>query len=182
MDTSRIVAGSPPQVRGKLLSLQVLFVCTRITPAGAGKTVTRMPKGFWKQDHPRRCGENSDVASDILGVYGSPPQVRGKLYSNQIANLQSRITPAGAGKTCLRRPRSIFGKDHPRRCGENAAKVFQRLPYKGSPPQVRGKRFTQNWESLRNRITPAGAGKTVTRAGDTTGETDHPRRCGENEL
>ena len=73
--------------------------CTRITPAGAGKTVQRQllpnkPHGSPPQvrgkpsalrallaseeDHPRRCGENNSGLNVLKAVAGSPPQVRGK--------------------------------------------------------------------------------------------------------
>ena len=52
---------------------------------------------------------------------GSPPQVRGKLFLNFCRNLDSGITPAGAGKTVTSLLRHNRLKDHPRRCGENRA-------------------------------------------------------------
>ena len=51
-------AGSPPQVRGKLLPVLFLGFFAGITPAGAGKTVFRELDKRTNQDHPRRCGEN----------------------------------------------------------------------------------------------------------------------------
>ena len=91
--------GSPPQVRGKLSrSFGVKTVC-RITP--------------------RRCGENKTYIHLQAGSKGSPPQVRGKrrLICTKFDEL--RITPAGAGKTLLRRHCRHHIQDHPRRCGEN---------------------------------------------------------------
>ena len=51
----------------------------RITPAGAGKTLTDFFGVNFHQDHPRRCGENQDFFSGFGLTAGSPPQVRGKL-------------------------------------------------------------------------------------------------------
>ena len=45
---------------------------------------------------------------------------------------------------------------------------------------MRGKRFTRNWEALRNRITPAYAGKTIGEHCEARKTRDHPRVCGEN--
>ena len=71
----------------------------RITPAGAGKTEFAPLSVHVTEDHPRRCGENLNIAIYVLKDIGSPPQVRGK----QLAELGEipavRITPAGAGKT-----------------------------------------------------------------------------------
>ena len=51
--------------------------------------------------------------------------------------------------------------DHPRRCGENVYNELLRQDDEGSPPQVRGKRLTVECNEKTDRITPAGAGKTL---------------------
>ena len=70
--------------------------------------------------------------------------------------------------------------DHPRRCGENACHCGHTCGYQGSPPQVRGKQRCIQAVGYRQRITPAGAGKTGCTARMDYACTDHPRRCGEN--
>ena len=52
-------------------------------------------------------------------MMGSPPQVRGKLEDKMRVYIESRITPAGAGKTHGYGQTRRRGQDHPRRCGEN---------------------------------------------------------------
>ena len=79
-----LTLGSPPQVRGKLISTVL--------------------QGITQRDHPRRCGENLE---DKMRVY-----------------IESRITPAGAGKTFLLCHLPEFFQDHPRRCGENVNRVL----------------------------------------------------------
>ena len=74
-----VVAGSPPQVRGKLGEWEQRKPIYRITPAGAGKTARVHPELFAVKDHPRRCGENFPI---VFAVFQC-----------------ARITPAGAGKT-----------------------------------------------------------------------------------
>ena len=74
-------------------------IYARITPAGAGKTITLYSR---KANH-----------------VGSPPQVRGKLHRPAIEIHKVRITPAGAGKTGTSKILDCIMKDHPRRCGEN---------------------------------------------------------------
>ena len=114
-----VSAGSPPQVRGKLLHRWAVCRTKRITPAGAGKTpygATICPK---LQDHPRRCGENVHHVRKLTFPAGSPPQVRGKPDRVLAKSEQIRITPAGAGKTFVFKHRFPPSKDHPRRCGEN---------------------------------------------------------------
>ena len=94
-----LLAGSPPQVRGKLRSEVFMIVTFRITPAGAGKTTNPQIQKINAQDHPRRCGENDAGDYFINYVMGSPPQVRGKHVVGTSQLFSRRITPAGAGKT-----------------------------------------------------------------------------------
>ena len=172
--------GSPPQVRGKLNRWTKLHKETGITPAGAGKTTRTITEVQHEQDHPRRCGENCLGALVPAVCTGSPPQVRGKPVRVQQVCNKIRITPAGAGKTW------VFGFlwrarwDHPRRCGENRCRAIGTPPNRGSPPQVRGKRKSVRCRSAADRITPAGAGKTLYLHRQQNLRKDHPRRCGEN--
>ena len=52
----------------------------------------------------------------------------------------------------------------------------------GSPPQVRGKPTIEKTQSIKHRITPAGAGKTTIYNKSFRTPQDHPRRCGENDI
>ena len=156
----RLIGGSPPQVRGKRISSTNFIFISGITPAGAGKTFRLSPAKIAAEDHPRRCGENIHISADFFAHIGSPPQVRGKRGTKPTMTKDQRITPAGAGKTTYSANYQCASKDHPRRCGENAASTAFMLAASGSPPQVRGKRSGTNIYS-------------------SVGS-DHPRRCGEN--
>ena len=71
--------GSSPQVRGKPSRSRRRETRSRLIPAGAGKTIgVSFPDSF-STAHPRRCGENPGCIKDTKCVYGSSPQVRGKL-------------------------------------------------------------------------------------------------------
>ena len=111
--------GSPPQVRGKLIHIPPSSQGKRITPAGAGKTKIKIATEINVGDHPRRCGENSSKPDCRSRALGSPPQVRGKRRTNSSEVKETRITPAGAGKTRPQRQAQCQRRDHPRRCGEN---------------------------------------------------------------
>ena len=93
-------------------------------------------------------------------MQGSPPQVRGKLENPSLRRGTVRITPAGAGKTKNEKVFHVLKQDHPRRCGENAAKNIAGTQRLGSPPQVRGKLGQCGCCVADAGITPAGAGKT----------------------
>ena len=137
-------SGSPPQVRGKLMSVHTPMPRFRITPAGAGKTISVTKLQALMRDHPRRCGENFCDSFPHHPCRGSPPQVRGKLPPlSQICR---------------------HDKDHPRRCGENQNFPQAHRSISGSPPQVRGKLTEFRHPPCSPRITPAGAGKTLKRS------------------
>ena len=91
--------GSPPQVRGKQDNPPTVLPEAGITPAGAGKTSICAVRQADTEDHPRRCGENTPHTSMLPDAVGSPPQVRGKHYTNGVDVALAGITPAGAGKT-----------------------------------------------------------------------------------
>ena len=173
-------SGSPPQVRGKRARHLVTYLHDGITPAGAGKTIMMIHDIIKIKDHPRRCGENRCIHWYDWDDIGSPPQVRGKPAADYRRYHQRRITPAGAGKTRGDKKCRIANRDHPRRCGENESLENQSVLLIGSPPQVRGKLPSIICGNASTRITPAGAGKTKGKRGDTHYKQDHPRRCGEN--
>ena len=156
--------GSPPQVRGKLFVTPFLLAVSRITPAGAGKTMCNHIFFCTTRDHPRRCGENLSQSNSGIGESGSPPQVRGKLFQNAGVAKKTWITPAGAGKTVKVGRPEIRDQDHPRRCGENISRCIFSCTMLGSPPQVRGKRLPTCSRYVLLGITPAGAGKTLKRS------------------
>ena len=86
-------------MRGKPDKKERLVSDEGITPAGAGKTL------------------NDEYI--ITLQLGSPPQVRGKLFSVRLVAFPYGITPAGAGKTNYIPFTATDAEDHPRRCGEN---------------------------------------------------------------
>ena len=85
-------------MRGKVIYHVGVDPHRRITPAYAGKRWQRLPPRSERQDHPRLCGEKTNEAITQLGVWGSPPPMRGK-----------------AEFRCQGFPEI---QDHPRLCGE----------------------------------------------------------------
>ena len=106
--------------------------------------------------------------------------MRGKPEAVAKLRRDTGITPAGAGKTSTRRYTTSPTWDHPRRCGENVVRTADLRHRRGSPPQVRGKLNRTLKRHSRDRITPAGAGKTNASRRKEISLPDHPRRCGEN--
>ena len=177
------------------------FTSTRITPAGAGKTISAACRTREPWDHPRRCGENIVREPFYWYIVGSPPAYAGKTVLKHISCFLLRDHPRGCGENfrpartaCIRRgsPPRMRGKrgrrnehivtdmDHPRGCGENLVSPEQILHNIGSPPRMRGKHSVRVLLQQRVGITPADAGKTPLAWASAICQEDHPRGCGEN--
>ena len=154
----------------------------RITPACAGKSFS-FPGSIAKiKDHPRVCGEKAENRGAGQWMRGSPPRVRGKVYSPVSESRIQRITPACAGKrrdaVCGRG----CGQDHPRVCGEKHIEEHVSSISQGSPPRVRGKDKRSLMMVRRLGITPACAGKRYHQNVAEFLDGDHPRVCGEKNI
>ena len=131
--------GSPPRVRGKRSKEVPELKAPGITPACAGKTQKVCGLRLLWRDHPRVCGENTNLETFSGNKKGSPPRVRGKPALRRSFCAYSGITPACAGKTLYRSSTDQETWDHPRVCGENLISPKKSLLTLGSPPRVRGK-------------------------------------------
>ena len=94
-----IAMGSPPRVRGTANSQIIKAEPHRITPAGAGNRVSTLHLTQRPWDHPRGCGEQSQIDNEDGSVSGSPPRVRGTVQTTLVRFAICRITPAGAGNS-----------------------------------------------------------------------------------
>ena len=134
------------------------------------------------RDHPRGCGEQTASAASAAFTSGSPPRVRGTVYSDVLFIVEQGITPAGAGNRFHLPCGDHSAKDHPRGCGEQF-KIFQlSTANEGSPPRVRGTGNSRKKTQGRDRITPAGAGNRDCRDCPAVLYWDHPRGCGEQQA
>ena len=154
--------GSPPPMRGKGCSHDAGVIDPRITPAYAGKS-----RGLYRwcsghQDHPRLCGEKSNLLSLISVSTGSPPPMRGKASNHATMYINNRITPAYAGKSFVYKSEVQYNEDHPRLCGEKCNALCKPDCRTGSPPPMRGKVVDFDHVIAEDRITPAYAGKSCT--------------------
>ena len=153
------VPGSPPPMRGKV-------------DVGIMEPIRN-------QDHPRLCGEKPDWDGLDKTAQGSPPPMRGKGQPNTRSSVTSGITPAYAGKSRkFSRPVWVTG-DHPRLCGEKRFLLIKHMFVYGSPPPMRGKGGYISPPLSRVGITPAYAGKSITKLTESAMCQDHPRLCGE---
>ena len=100
-------------------------VCSRITPAYAGKSAAGDEVERIHKDHPRLRGEKDEEVDFHILAAGSPPLTRGKVYDMMIERVCSRITPAYAGKSshicfCIN-----TNGDHPRLRGEKMSRLIK---------------------------------------------------------
>ena len=173
------VWGSPPRGRGKATDSIDLYVTSRITPAWAGKRSTALWPGVTAWDHPRVGGEKLDFATTPVRTLGSPPRGRGKAPPVKMKPSTPRITPAWAGKRGQYRRPGRAHRDHPRVGGEKYNSSVERNHKRGSPPRGRGKASFSGNSRLGVGITPAWAGKSLSRYLAAAAGRDHPRVGGE---
>ena len=158
--SARIALGSPPRVRGIPAAVQGCLEADGITPACAGNTLNQVGCSKIKRDHPRVCGEYKMAAAPVNRAWGSPPRVRGIRRKCPPCCLCPRITPACAGNTSPCRMSICVHRDHPRVCGEYPVFDAFECHIKGSPPRVRGIRYSITQYRRVLGITPACAGNT----------------------
>ena len=161
-NTAKVVLakGSSPRVRGTRDDEIGVRVGGGIIPACAGNTEAVAPVHHLHRDHPRVCGEHDRVKVTKQGGSGSSPRVRGTRNLVVICRDQNGIIPACAGNTRLSAHDAVYGRDHPRVCGEHSAITSKDSAESGSSPRVRGTRGQDEGVEVAVGIIPACAGNT----------------------
>ena len=113
---------------------------------------------------------------------GSPPLARERRVLGLLIAFLIGITPAGAGKTPLPKADSTHQQDHPRWRGKDGVPAISHIPMVGSPPLARERLARLGCLRWPTRITPAGAGKTISVLGICENKWDHPRWRGKDSL
>jgi len=131
-------------------------------------------------DHPRVCGEHGTYTAPGCDRCGSSPRLRGTRMDAARVESAVRIIPASAGNTPLQVRTVSSLTDHPRVCGEHCQAMDSRTRLRGSSPRLRGTRTEAAKRALGERIIPASAGNTLSRAWAAAATADHPRVCGEH--
>ena len=152
-------SGSPPHMRGKGKEIPADGWSAGITPAHAGKRQDFCGNTLKIWDHPRTCGEKQFALSRFAVVLGSPPHMRGKGLRRFRDCIPVGITPAHAGKSKNAQGPADSCEDHPRTCGEKLTTFDAGKLIPGSPPHMRGKAASRDFQIWYLRITPAHAGK-----------------------
>ena len=181
--TTNSLKGSPPHGRGKVVLTEHHHAAKRITPALAGKSIRCTSTTRLIRDHPRVGGEKVAAALVYTGGTGSPPRGWGKVGAAlRKERLSSRITPAWAGKSLRCYAFCRLLGDHPRVGGEKHRILAILDCFRGSPPRRRGKGPFEADLCGVEGITPAWAGKSVSRSIERWCIEDHPRVGGEKPI
>ena len=169
-------------MRGTLEVFESLRFISRIIPAHAGNSHHRDSHGTRRPDHPRACGELSEVDMPAGVPIGSSPRMRGTLHRRRHFQDVRRIIPAHAGNSFPSRSPPRTRTDHPRACGELGGHRRHRVARAGSSPRMRGTLVANvvTWEP--DRIIPAHAGNSLVSIVSSHASPDHPRACGELDL
>ena len=167
-------------MRGALLGAYRDVILERIIPADAGSTTVQAPREQWGADHPRGCGEHTDMSLVINCMVGSSPRMRGALPSARLLKRPRRIIPADAGSTSALCRRPSPRADHPRGCGEHLVFIMVGHTSSGSSPRMRGAHHHGLSDVLSHGIIPADAGSTPLCLRFACAIEDHPRGCGEH--
>ena len=172
--------GSSPLTRGKRVAVFYGLLLSGLIPAHAGKTSRATSITNTAAAHPRSRGENKAAPRVAAVAEGSSPLTRGKRTKNPGGEVLSGLIPAHAGKTPKPKKPCVPRRAHPRSRGENAAASAVLASVRGSSPLTRGKPRPRLRSRSRQRLIPAHAGKTPSRASLTVLARAHPRSRGEN--
>ena len=92
-------SGSSPRMRGTHIYIQLFQCSIGIIPAYAGNTRALELSLRLRRDHPRVCGEHSNVLLMRSNCSGSSPRMRGTLSHSPHSRRRTGIIPAYAGNT-----------------------------------------------------------------------------------
>ena len=156
----RINTGSSPHMRGALHVRPRRHGGPGIIPAHAGSTPSWATSTCCAGDHPRTCGEHTNLNALWKPCLGSSPHMRGARRGGVVGRRRPGIIPAHAGSTsCL---------------------LAHLLATDGSSPHMRGAPRLVGQHPRGARIIPAHAGSTPRCAASAGPSRDHPRTCGEH--
>ena len=153
-------AGSSPLARGGPGLNPFVHFLHRLIPAGAGRTAFRVAVDAIGRAHPRWRGEDLVVLVRTTKIYGSSPLARGGPGLSPFRGLVVGLIPAGAGRTPPPSSRYSPPWAHPRWRGEDVHADVRPESHDGSSPLVRGGHAPDRWWWVRDRLIPAGAGRT----------------------
>ena len=146
--------GSAPHARGTPGSLCNRVPDGRFSPACAGNTRDFRSHGHRPTVQPRMRGEHFVIVLPSLLICGSAPHARGTLRCQHPGVTQRRFSPACAGNTGKRSPRSRRRSVQPRMRGEHTPSAPPENSENGSAPHARGTRSAWRFRSAPAPVQP----------------------------
>ncbi len=113
-------------------------------------------------------------------VRGTPPRRREGRIEAQAGPRPPRNTPASAGRTGTHRPHGASVTEHPRVGGKDCFWYAAKRAASGTPPRRREGHQAGHLVEVRQRNTPASAGRTCGTPRPSTRSTEHPRVGGKD--
>ena len=175
-----LTRGSPPRMRGRRGRRRERRAVRWLTPANAGTTAEYSAEGYFKEAHPRECGDDVGGMREIAKLHGSPPRMRGRRPAGRACGRGTRLTPANAGTTICRGRWWPAARAHPRECGDDDQRTDREKLVEGSPPRMRGRLGSWCAGVAGWGLTPANAGTTSDGPGRPVDPGAHPRECGDD--
>ena len=173
---------TPPLTRGRPASVRFLPAIKETPPLTRGRRQRKRNGKRRGRKHPRLRGEDFCPSRGQSWLKETPPLTRGRHGQILSHGLDTRNTPAYAGKTHRCTPCSGPTWKHPRLRGEDLL-LSERVKGRGeTPPLTRGRRWCRITVRRFLRNTPAYAGKTLSIFSLISFLQKHPRLRGEDEA
>ena len=176
----RLVAGTPPRMRGRRRESAAIAGERGNTPADAGTTTGYPPARRCRTEHPRGCGDDRVASRNASTLAGTPPRMRGRRDLGAGLEREHRNTPADAGTTRKIHGSPTVGAEHPRGCGDDLDLNSNTDATWGTPPRMRGRLTDAALVLATARNTPADAGTTRGPGLSAPPVSEHPRGCGDD--
>ena len=137
-------SGSSPLTRGRLVGRVPGDHDTRLIPAHAGSTCSRLAAPWFRTAHPRSRGVDPDRSGRRFRFRGSSPLTRGRRWLGTGRHARRGLIPAHAGSTPPHQRTGRPSRAHPRSRGVDSISARQARGTCGSSPLTRGRRDQGN--------------------------------------
>ena len=181
-DSQRVVLGSSPRVRSRLMHGCHIQGRHGIISACAEQTCRLRLCSIVAWDHLRVCGADTRTATTTATMMGSSPRVRSRRRPRRLCGPQRRIISACAEQTGSDASPRRAGEDHLRVCGADPLASPVGKVWEGSSPRVRSRPIANHVQNFRVGIISACAEQTFHRMEPHQDAPDHLRVCGADQT
>ncbi len=148
----------PPRARGRAGSRYLRVVVERATPASAGPSPCRWPRGVRPTSNPRERGAESSPQPRPPLSREQPPRARGRVHDVLDVDPGPGATPASAGPRRFSVTTTAPVASNPRERGAECRTANSRAMSVEQPPRARGRDRLHLHQRRQPGATPASAG------------------------